>query len=136
MQECGPHLHLRLTQHCFFLPGPPNLGLSLQLMQVPQFCCSVQPWQSPHLPLFLVPAAFMMEIVSTYVHILDDSSLVALYIPIDTVPIFLTGLEPLLTTLGILCLSDSCTYYTRCVCVWCVCVWVHACMFVCVCTYF
>lgn len=26
--------HFLVTQHCFFLPGAPNLGLSLQLLQL------------------------------------------------------------------------------------------------------
>ena len=48
--------HLRFTQVCFFLLGPPNLGLSRQLLQVPQSSA----WQGPHTLhrtlLFLAPA--------------------------------------------------------------------------------
>ena len=35
--------HFLVIQHCFFLPGPPNLGLSLQLLQLPQSIAR-QPW--------------------------------------------------------------------------------------------
>ena len=39
--------HLLIMQHCFFLLGPPNLGLSLQNLQFPQSSL-LHPSQSPH----------------------------------------------------------------------------------------
>jgi len=44
--------HFLFAQHCFFLPGPPNFGLSAQLGHWPQSSAK-HPSHSPHLDLFL-----------------------------------------------------------------------------------
>jgi len=49
--------HLRRLQHCFLMPGPPNLFLSKQLVYSSQFV-ALHPSQSPHRFLFFpVPIA-------------------------------------------------------------------------------
>ena len=53
-------LHFFWMQHCFRLPGPPNLGLSLQLEQIPQ-SSRIQPSHDPHRFLF-TPIAKTMYI--------------------------------------------------------------------------
>ena len=55
---CGPPIrHLRLAQHCFSLPCPPNFGLSRQYLHLPQ-SIQVHASQVPHrflfIPLWLV----------------------------------------------------------------------------------
>ena len=118
MMWCSPYLHLRLTQHCFFLPGPPNLLLSLQLTQMPQSSLSVQPWQSPHLhlPLFLVPAKWWKMKVYYILRLNPLSWLSIMYVPAlttGTVLAHLTSLVPLLSTFDTLIEVMVLAYYAH-----------------------
>ena len=45
------NLHFFSSQHCFIFPSPPNLGLSMQHLHIPQSGL-VHPSQDPHLFLF------------------------------------------------------------------------------------
>ena len=48
------YIHLFFSQHCFFLPGPPYLGLSRQYLQFPQSSSCLHAEHCPHLR-FLFP---------------------------------------------------------------------------------
>lgn len=43
--------HLRYTQHCFLVLGPPNFVLSLQFTHLPQSSITLQPLHLPHLAI-------------------------------------------------------------------------------------
>jgi hypothetical protein len=84
----------------------PNFSLSLQLMQVPQSCCSVTALAITT-PTPLSGSSCIMENVSTWATCtcvcnmyMYDSPLIALYIPTGTVAVYLISSVPLLTTLG------------------------------------
>ena len=50
-QDDGKSTHFLFTQHCFFFPGPPYLGLSRHILHT-LHSSAVQPVQIPHRPLF------------------------------------------------------------------------------------
>lgn len=61
--------HVLFSQHLFFLPGPPNLVISRQNLQLPQSSL-LQPEQVPH--LFLLDAIGILKLQSCMHYIIVD----------------------------------------------------------------